>query len=547
MRLYTKSMLIICAVFAAALIVVYALSGRIILGSFVELERKDAEANVQRAVNAFEREIGFLHSNNIDWSAWDDAYEFARDRNPAFLSTNMIDKTFVKLELNLIVILDSNGQVLYERAYDFRNNAPMAVPEAALRDLFARHPDIAHITSATASYSGFIMAGKTPMLLSARPIVKSNYEGPVRGTFITARYVDPAGLAGLSKKANLDLSFGATGGAAAGDSPSVKYLDDKTLRASAVLDDIFGEPALVLDVNLKRGIYQEGLNTVRYFMLALLAITVVSVVLMWWLLKLNVFVRLAKVSGDLQAIRASGSHAARIELHGGDEIGELSASINDTLAALETALRERLEQREILVREVHHRTKNSLAVIQSLLRLQSSQVSDATAKELLVESQSRVRAMGMIHEMLYNSTDLATINIEAYLKGLVTQLFHTYNADASRIKLRLDVQKAQVDVSTVIPCGLIVNELVSNALKYAFPHVRPGELYVGFGLIEGDYMLVVRDNGVGMPEAVDINDTKTLGMQIVMTLSKQIRGDVKLNRSNGTEFRIRISRTEPAE
>jgi PAS domain S-box-containing protein len=205
----------------------------------------------------------------------------------------------------------------------------------------------------------------------------------------------------------------------------------------------------------------------------------------------------------------------------------------------EDRLQESLQEKEVLLREIHHRVKNNMQVISSLLNLQSRRAKDPAVFEMFKESQRRIRSMALIHERLYQSSDLSRIEFSQYLRNLATHLFHSYQVDASRVQLKIEAEEVHLNVNTAIPCGLIVNELVSNALKHGFPEGRSGELDIDLRRVAGDgYVLKVKDDGVGFPEGLDFRKTETLGMQIVSTLVSQIDASIDLVRDKGTEFTI---------
>jgi PAS domain S-box-containing protein len=198
-----------------------------------------------------------------------------------------------------------------------------------------------------------------------------------------------------------------------------------------------------------------------------------------------------------------------------------------------------LREKEVLLREIHHRVKNNMQVISSLINLQAARLEDPSAKEMLRESQRRIRTMALIHEKLYQSTDLNRIHFSEYVRSLCVHLFHGFQADPAKIRLKLDLEDISLDVSTSIPCGLIVNELVSNSLKHAFPDGREGEIAVHFHRTGGGELeLLVSDDGVGFPRDLDFRNTGTLGMQIVTMLAEQIDGTISRDDERGTSFRI---------
>jgi PAS domain S-box-containing protein len=211
----------------------------------------------------------------------------------------------------------------------------------------------------------------------------------------------------------------------------------------------------------------------------------------------------------------------------------------------ENQLRDALEEKEILVREVHHRVKNNLQIMSSLLSFQQDGISDATAKNALQEAQNRIRSMAYIHEGLYQSKNLAMIDLPAYIQKLVDNLVDLFGV-RKKVQIRLDITDITTGIDAAIPCGLIVNELVSNSLKYAFEGRKKGILSVRLqnnedSSIPQKYVLSVIDNGIGMPSDWDQNSSKTLGLQLVNILVKQLKGEIQLLRDKGTTFNIYFS------
>ncbi|MFP4642591.1 MAG: histidine kinase dimerization/phosphoacceptor domain -containing protein, partial [Dehalococcoidia bacterium] len=206
----------------------------------------------------------------------------------------------------------------------------------------------------------------------------------------------------------------------------------------------------------------------------------------------------------------------------------------------EEQIQKDLTEKETLLREIHHRVKNNLQIVSSLLRRQGRQIQDATLKEMLKESENRVLSMSIIHEKLYRSESMAAINFNEFARSLSQGLLKSYGI--ANVALKTDIEDIQLPIDTAIPCGLIVNELVSNSLKYAFPEGQGGEIEIGLHQMgDSEVELLVRDNGVGLPEDIDIRNTESLGMHLVTLLGeKQLDGKVELDRSQGAEFRIRV-------
>jgi PAS domain S-box-containing protein len=197
-----------------------------------------------------------------------------------------------------------------------------------------------------------------------------------------------------------------------------------------------------------------------------------------------------------------------------------------------------LKEKEILLKEIHHRVKNNMQVISSLLSLQANLVKDPNGRELLRESQNRVMSIALVHEKLYQSQSLARINFSDYIRKVAENLFQSYGIQKTRIRLLVNANDIFLPINKAIPLGLILNELFSNALKYAFPDNRSGVISVDFTSAGGHNTLFFRDDGIGLPEDIDLDHTGTLGLQLVTSLAQQIQGTVTLDRMAGTGFRI---------
>ena len=197
-----------------------------------------------------------------------------------------------------------------------------------------------------------------------------------------------------------------------------------------------------------------------------------------------------------------------------------------------------LKEKEILLREIHHRVKNNLNVIISLLRLQSGHITEPAMTGIFEDCQNRIRSMALIHEKLYQTKDFTRVNYKEYIASLLSDLSASCIHYKNRPRIVRDIQDIFLDLDTAIPCGLIINELVTNALKYAFPDSRTGEVVVGLTAENNTYILSVSDNGIGLPEGFDLKGSKTLGLQLVNILVKQLGGTLRTSVKTGTEFRI---------
>jgi len=276
---------------------------------------------------------------------------------------------------------------------------------------------------------------------------------------------------------------------------------------------------------------------------------------------------------DAADMVGKGNLDTRADITSSDEIGQLAFSFNtmagrlqESQAGLEQQVADRtqellganqtlkeeiaqreqaedkikasLNEKEVLLKEINHRVKNNLQIISSLLNLQSRDIQDERTLRSFRVSQDRIRAMAMVHDKLYQSDDLARIDFGEYIKSLATDLGNSYGLASRDIDLKIDVENILLGVDTAIPCGVIVNELVANSLKHAFPGGRSGDIAISFREVDGQYTMIFKDDGVGLPEGLDISSPSSLGLTIVNALTGQLGGTIGLVNNGGTEISI---------
>jgi len=203
-----------------------------------------------------------------------------------------------------------------------------------------------------------------------------------------------------------------------------------------------------------------------------------------------------------------------------------------------------LKEKEVLLQEIHHRVKNNLQVISSLLNLQGHRLKDKEQQAVFQDSQNRIKSMALVHEQLYQSPDLSRVDFPEYLQKLTAMLFRTYESASRNIRLQIIAKDIFLPAAKAVPCGLMANELVTNALKHAFPQNRSGNISIEVVPKGNQYRLTVQDNGVGLPEEFDLDRSESLGLQIVQVLVKQLDGELEINRFKGTRFIIRFSKDD---
>lgn len=208
----------------------------------------------------------------------------------------------------------------------------------------------------------------------------------------------------------------------------------------------------------------------------------------------------------------------------------------------EENLKRSLAEKDILLKEVHHRVKNNMQIISSILRMQERLINEPSLIAILNESQSRIRSMALIHEHLYQSENLANIQFESYVKSLATNLLRTYAGKQGQVSFRFNIADAQFPLDIGIPCGLILNELISNAFKHAFDDVEQGVIAITLERENNDnFTLTVSDNGQGITDTEMLKNSGSLGMKIVHKLVSQIEGEIAYDFSEGTKFIIKFS------
>ena len=209
----------------------------------------------------------------------------------------------------------------------------------------------------------------------------------------------------------------------------------------------------------------------------------------------------------------------------------------------EAELLKSLKDKELLLREIHHRVKNNLAVVSSLLYLQSKKTQNPEVLDALLESQQRIKSMVLVHERLYRSKDFSSIKYSEYIEALTKTLFNSYGYDNIRVALEMDIKDIYLDTDSATNVGLIINELISNSIKHAFPDGKEGKISISFDVDDkGLYTLLVKDNGVGLPPDFDYEGSDTLGIKLVSTLVEQIEGTMEVDKTCGTSFKIKFKK-----
>ncbi len=252
----------------------------------------------------------------------------------------------------------------------------------------------------------------------------------------------------------------------------------------------------------------------------------------------NFHFRIINKAGDARWMEIS---AVSITWEGKPAVLNFMTDITERKEA-EEKLRESLKEKEVLLKEIHHRVKNNMQIVSSLLNLQVDYIKEEEDRVIFLESQNRIHTMALIHEKLYQSDDLVRIDFSEYLRNLLQTLMRSYDVSPGLIEVKTEVHGIFLSIDSAIPCALVANEIISNCFKHAFPEGRSGEIVLSLKSVKGaggdEYVLEVRDNGVGIDVSQDIEDTKTLGIQLIRTLTRQLKGSLNISSNGGTSYTI---------
>lgn len=291
------------------------------------------------------------------------------------------------------------------------------------------------------------------------------------------------------------------------------------------------------------------IRQLRDIMILIILFSILSTVIVSILISRSITEPIVRLT-DVTTRISEGNLELKADVVSKDEIGTLAQSFNKMIETLERditkrkqaegQIRQSLREKEKLLAEIHHRVKNNLQIISSLLSLQSGYITDEKALSLVRNCEERVRSMALVHERLYLSEDLSRIDFGHYIHGIALRLYQVYGVDSRAVTFSSGVKDALFTIETAIPLGLILNELLSNALRHAFPGGGNGTITVGLDVDDktGEYTLTVEDDGVGFPADVDYRQSETLGLLLVNLLADQLDGTVELDRNGGTSFRI---------
>ena len=359
MRLRTRSLAIVAALIIVLFVVLYGTSRVIVLDGFREREETESKRDIERVVGALDRTIENLRNTNIDWGAWDEAYSFIAGQNPDFVSGNLVNETYLRLGLSVIIYADANANIVYGGGFNQDTGIPAQIPQGLAPHL-ARGQRLVSHTGVQSGLAGLINLPEGVMIISSHPVLTSTEMGPVRGSVIFGRFIDKGLIANLKETTLFDIEARAADiqdlpadyqrALASADEKGIytKKESSDSIAGYAVIDDIFDEPALVLRADIPRGALAQANTTILFVIIALIASLFVFGFVVLSLLDRLVLSRVERLSNGLREIAVSGNPASRVTVPGSDEITSVGTAINEMLAAIERSQAERTQAQAAL-------------------------------------------------------------------------------------------------------------------------------------------------------------------------------------------------------
>ena len=374
MYLRKITLFIIALIFICLIVLQYAISRIVLVEGLSRLEHQYTRENVNRALYALDQKISILEITVEDWSGWDDTYTFVEDKDKRYVASNLNDQTYMNLKLNLILIIDPSGKVVFGKAFDLIEQKTIPIPESLIRrikpgDVLLQNTDVkSHV-------SGILLLPEGPLMLAARPILTSLKQGPIHGTMIMGRFLDSEGIKELSTITYLSLALfrlndshlpeeiRASTSKFSPEMPIVvRELDERYMAGYTLIKDIYGNPSLIMKAKMSRGMYAQAKRSIMSFIIAILIAGIVSAVVIMLLLEKNILSKLGLITSSVNLIGETGDISERVPMTGDDELSKLAGSINKMLNALEDSDRA-LKENEGKYRNLVERANDGIIIV----------------------------------------------------------------------------------------------------------------------------------------------------------------------------------------
>jgi len=532
MKIRIKALIVVAALTISIFVILHLVGNLILLRSFVDLEEQETRKGVTRTMNAVANELTDLDGKVSDWAFWDDTYVFIQDLNQNYVDLNLADSTFTDLRLNLMMFVNSSGQIGYGKAFDLANRTEMPLPQG-MDEQLAAHSLLWNHTDTESKTVGFVLLPEGPVLIASKPILTSQVEGPIKGTLIFGRYLDSYEMEQLAQTVALNLTVNSLNSLQV---PADFYfarsmLSDKTpilvstlnadsISGYALILDVLGNPAFVLRTDSPRDIYQQGLMTVNYFLYSVVGVCVAFSTSIFVMLRIGVLSPLSRLTRAIKEMGKSHSTPHLRSKLQTDEIELLSDAIKD-------AVDQRLAAIEELASMVGHDLRNPLSGIRGAtyyIKTKYASMMDPRGREMLkIIEDSILYSNKIVNDLLEYSRKVKLELSETDPKSLITECISlvTLSEKIHVTNLTLDQPKLTVDVDKL---KRAFTNVIQNAVD-AMP--EGGALIIKSRKVGDNIEFNFADTGVGMSKETlkklwtPLFTTKAKGMGFGLPITKR--------------------------
>ena len=530
MKIRYKIWLLIIFIMSVSIISINVIASSVLISSYESLERKKMNIDIERFNSALNNEINQLDNSVGDWAAWDDTYFFAGGENNEFPEKNIDNATMTNLRTDIMIYVNTLGNILYEKGFDFSDQKIINVSQG-LKNYFYKDSILVNFTEVNSSIKGIIQLPEGIILIASRPIITSYREGPIRGSVIWGRYLDTNELNFLSNITNLSVSISilndqyppsdfreAVQSIVKNNDIYIQVLDNDYVAGYSNIEDIFGKPVLLIKITMDRDIYKQGILTIQYFQLIILILlSLVSIILIIFIDK-TLLSRLNQLNKQFLDIGKKNDFSKRISISGKDELNELTNVINETMKIIENTNKtleikvfERtkkidnlLKQKDEFINQLGHDLKNPLNPLVNLLPILEKSEPDIKNKEMF---NILIRNVNYMKNLVIKTIDLGRLNspkTKFYFEDV--NLYTEFNNVISNNEIifkekNIEIKNNIPDNITVQADKLRINELIINLLNNAAKYTKClGNIALDAKQDNNYVTISIKDSGIGMTD-----------------------------------------------